>query len=231
MTDCKTLGTIIDALSKQTSFTNRKPIVVIDAGIATEPNIEMLKSKGYDYMCVTRSSLKEYKADTQSQPVIVKDSKGQPIELLKVKVSGQTDHYLWVKSHAKQLKENSMNGLLSQRFEEGIQNINEGVSKKGGTKKLNKVHERIGRLKQKYPSVNKYYEITITDNGSGTATSISCKHKTGEDTDKQAGIYFLRTSLDEKQEKTLWDIYNIIREIESTFYAKQKIMQSSFVMY
>jgi len=227
MTDCKTLGTIIDALSKQTSFTNRKPIVVIDAGIATEPNIEMLKSKGYDYMCVTRSSLKEYKADTQSQPVIVKDRKDQPIELLKVKVSGQTGHYLWVKSHAKQLKENSMNGLLSQRFEEGIQNINEGVSKKGGTKKLNKVHERIGRLKQKYPSVNKYYEITITDNGSGTATSISCKHKTGEDTDKHAGIYFLRTSLDEKQEKTLWDIYNIIREIESTFYAKQKIMQSN----
>jgi len=78
MTDCKTLGTIIDALSKQTSFTNRKPIVVIDAGIATEPNIEMLKSKGYDYMCVTRSSLKEYKADTQSQPVIVKDRKASP---------------------------------------------------------------------------------------------------------------------------------------------------------
>jgi len=124
---------------------------------------------------------------------------------------------LWVKSKAKALKENSMNGLLSQRFEEGIQSIDQGVNKKGGTKKLDKVHERIGRLKQKYPSVHKYYDITVSDNGKGTATQISCSHKKGEDPDKKAGIYFLRTTLDEKNEKTFWDIYNIIREIEYTF--------------
>ena len=39
----------------------------------------------------------------------------------------------------------------------------------------------------------------------------------GEDPDKEAGMYFLRTSLQENDEKTLWDIYNIIREIEYTF--------------
>jgi len=217
MADCKTLGEVVDALSKQTSFSGRKPIVIIDAGIATDDNIAMLKEKEYDYMCVTRSNLKEYHADVESKPVIVRDKKDQPIELLKVKVSGDNDHYLWVKSEAKKLKENSMNGLLSQRFEEGIKNIHEGVSKKGGTKKLNKVHERIGRLKQKYPSVNRYYDITISDDDKGTATSVTCKHKTGEDTDKQEGIYFLRTSLNEKDEKTLWTIYNIIREIEYTF--------------
>jgi hypothetical protein len=217
MADCKTLGEVVDALSKQTSFSGRKPIVIIDAGIATDGNIAMLKEKGYDFMCVTRSNLKEYHADVESKPVIVRDKKDQPIELLKVKVSGDNDHYLWVKSDAKKLKENSMNGLLSQRFEEGIKNIHEGVSKKGGTKKLNKVHERIGRLKQKYPSVNRYYDITVSDDDKGTATSVTYKHKTGEDTDKQEGIYFLRTSLNEKDEKTLWTIYNIIREIEYTF--------------
>lgn len=37
------------------------------------------------------------------------------------------------------------------------------------------------------------------------------------DTDKNEGIYFLRTTLDENDEKTLWSIYNIIREIEYTF--------------
>ena len=39
----------------------------------------------------------------------------------------------------------------------------------------------------------------------------------GADPDKKAGIYFLRTSLDEKQETNLWTIYNLIREIEYTF--------------
>ena len=110
-----------------------------------------------------------------------------------------------------------MNGLLSQRFEEGIQNICAGIGKKGGTKKLDKVHQRIGRLKQKYPSVHRYYDITVTDNGQGIATGVACAHKKGDDPDKKAGIYFLRTSLDEKQENTLWFIYNTIREIESTF--------------
>jgi transposase len=217
MADCKTLGSVIDNLSNQTSFSHRKPIVVIDAGIATNENIAMLKSKGYDYMCVSRSSLKEYYADTMATPVKIRDKKDQPIELLKVKVAGDNDQYLWVSSHAKALKENSMNGLLSQRFEEGIQNIGEGIAKKGGTKKLSKVHERIGRLKQKYPSVHNYYDISVSDNENGIATNISCRHKTGEDFDKQAGIYFLRTSLMNNDEHTLWAIYNIIREIEYTF--------------
>jgi transposase len=217
MADCKTLGSVIDTMSNQTSCSHRKPIVVIDAGIATEGNIAMLKKKGYDYMCVSRSSLKEYHADTTALPVEIKDKKEQPIELLKVKTSGDNDQYLWVRSQAKALKEKSMNGLLSQRFEEGIQSIQEGIAKKGGTKKLNKVYERIGRLKQKYPSVHNYYDITIGDDGNGTATNISCRHKTGEDPDKQAGIYFLRTSLKGTEEKTLWAIYNIIREIEYTF--------------
>ena len=64
MTDCKTLGSVIDAMSNQTSYSHRKPIVVIDAGIANDGNIAMLKNKGYDYMCVSRSLLKEYHADT-----------------------------------------------------------------------------------------------------------------------------------------------------------------------
>jgi len=217
MSDSKTLESILNGLSRKTSFTTRKPIVVMDAGIVTDDNITMLRNRGYAYLCVARANLQEYYADIESKPVTIKDKKDQAIELLKVKCNKNNDHYLWVKSHTKALKENSMNGLLSQRFEEGIQNIDEGTNKKGGTKKLEKVHERIGRLKQKYPSIHKYYNITITDDNKGAATKVSCSHKKGYDPDKKAGIYFLRTSLNEKDEETLWLIYNIIREIESTF--------------
>lgn len=217
MADNKTLLTVVESLSQQTSLTGRKPIVVMDAGIATNGNVDMLKEEGYSYMCVTRSNLKEYHADTDSPPVEIKDKKDQPIELMKVRCDKNDDRYLWVKSKTKALKENSMNGRLAQRFEEGVENINSSINKKGGTKKLDKVYERIGRLKQKYPSVHKYYEIKLADNGKGVATSISCSHKTGADPDKKCGLYFLRTSLDEKDEKTLWQIYNVIREIESTF--------------
>jgi len=217
--DSKTLEKVVKTISAETSFQQRKPIVVMDAGIATDDNLKMLREEGYDYMCVSRSNLKNYQAYTNKEPVEILDKRNQPIELMRVSSTDEEDkdNYLWVKSKAKALKENSMNGLLSQRFEEGIQSINEGIHKKGGTKKLNKVHQRLGRLKEKYPSVHRYYDIKVTDDGKETATSISCEHKTGFDPGKKAGVYFLRTTLDENNEKTLWMIYNTIREIEYTF--------------
>lgn len=53
MSDCKTLEIMIDTLSNQTSTDTRKPILVMDAGIATDDNIVLLKNKGYDYLCVS----------------------------------------------------------------------------------------------------------------------------------------------------------------------------------
>jgi len=215
--DCKTLAAVIDTLSRETSIVDRKPVVVMDAGIATEENLAMLRGKGYDYMCVSRSGIKDFIADTESEPVVIKNRNQQPLQVLKVRTLQGDDHYLCVKSPAKALKEESMNTLLSKRFEQGIQSINEGVLIKGGTKKLAKVYERIGRLKQKYPSIHKYYDLRVSDNGQGIATGVSCMRKPEEAISPQAGIYFLRTSLNGQDEKTLWDIYNVIREIEYTF--------------
>jgi len=52
--DCKTLADMIDKLRLATSETVKKALVVIDAGIATEENLEMISKKGYDYLCVSR---------------------------------------------------------------------------------------------------------------------------------------------------------------------------------
>jgi len=103
----------------------------MDAGIATEDNLKMLRKEHYDYVCVSRSNLKEYQADTDSNPVVITDKRQQPIELMKV-TSGEheDEHFLWVRSKTKALKEQSMNGLLAQLFKEGIQAINEGIHKK-----------------------------------------------------------------------------------------------------
>ena len=215
--DCSTLKTVIAALNQRVGYTSEKPIIVMDAGIATEENIQFLKEEKYDYLCVSRSTLKDYKADTGSRPVQIFDKKNQPIELLNVRVENDTDNYLWVKSEAKALKENSMNDQFSRRFEEGLRGIQKSISSKGGTKKTDKVWERIGRLKEKYSSTHQYYDITVSDNGKGTATSLFFEKKSGITMDEKAGIYFLRTSLNGKEEKTLWMIYNLIREIEYTF--------------
>jgi transposase len=215
--DCSTLKTVIKKLSQKAGYTGKKPIVVMDAGIATEANLAFLKEEGYPYLCVSRSNLKNYKADTDNMPVQIIDKRKQPIELLRVKAENDGDNYLWVKSQAKAEKENSMHRQFSERFEEGLRGIRNAILRKGGTKKSEKVWERIGRLKEKYPSVHQYYETKVTDNGNGTATGLTFARKENMLYDKQAGIYFLRTSLNWDDEETIWAIYNAIREIEYTF--------------
>jgi hypothetical protein len=215
MSDSSTLEKIIAELSARTSSTERHPIVVLDAGIATEDNLTLLKENGFDYMCVSRSGLKKYVVDTTCQPVAIKDKKEQPITLQKVTVAGSTDNWLQVHSQAKALKESGMNSQFGKRFEQGLMQIKVSLGKKGGIKKPAKVWERIGKLKAKYPSIHKYYELFIdTDDTKAIVTALNWEQKKLE---KKEGYYLLRTTLNDKEEAVQWTIYNTIREIEATF--------------
>jgi len=107
-----------------------------------------------------------------------------------------------------------MNSRFSQRYEEGLLQIKESLAKKSGVKKQEKVWERIGRLKAKYRSIHKYYDIDTEVNTMGIVTNIIWKQKPLE---KKEGYYLLRTTLDQKDEQVQWTIYNTIREIEATF--------------
>lgn len=146
MSDSASLGKIIKQLSERTAAKEPKPTVVLDAGIATEDNIKLLRENNYNYICVSRSGMKKYTIDTASKPMQVLDKKEQPITLQKVKMEDCTDNYICVHSLAKQAKETGMNSRFTQRFEEGLTQIKEGIAKKGGIKKQHKVWERIGRL-------------------------------------------------------------------------------------
>ena len=218
MADVKTLETTISEISHLTSQSLRKPIIVMDAGISSEDNLAMLKEKQYDYICVSRSKLKDYQsAKADGTKTIVYDQRNNPIELEIVKSEGTDDAFLYVRSEQKAIKEVSMESHFSQHYEEALEQIKQSLHKKGGTKKLDKVWERVGRLKERYPTENKYYNISVDADATNTIamnltwTKITPKTKSGE------GVYFVRTSLDKQQETTLWTIYNTLTEIEATF--------------
>ncbi len=229
MADSKTLEGMINNLRVKTSASSKKALVVIDAGISTEDNLKMIAAKGYDYLCVSRSNLTKYTIDAGVKTVSVCDKKKRKIELCKVKTDKNNDYYLKVESQAKALKERSMNKQFQTQFEEGLQKISESLAKKGGVKTLDKVHERIGRLKQKYPSIQKYYNIEVdivtlkqstkTEKVKKQTVASSIKWSIKEDVEINArsGVYFLRTSLDGYNEDMLWNFYNTIREIEASF--------------
>ena len=214
MSDCDSLQHIIDELSKRTSASGRKPVVVLDAGISSEDNLKLLRDHQYDYLCVSRSGMRKYHVDPTTQPVIITDNKDQPITLQKVKVEGASDNFLLVESLGKTLKEKSIYSRFTERFEQAMNQIKQGLQKKGGIKQHNKVWERIGRIKEKYQRVAKFYEINTIQDANEKVIDITWNQKPIE---KNEGRYLLRTTLNEKDEKVQWTIYNTIREIEATF--------------
>jgi transposase len=234
MADSKTLEGMIGKLRIKTSSSAKKALIVIDAGIATEENLKMILDNGYNYLCVSRSNLKTYNIEAGAATVSITDNRKQKIELCRVKSDRNTDYYLKVESHSKELKESSMNEQFRSRFEAGMQQIADSLTKKGGVKQEDKVHQRIGRLKQKYPSIGRYFDIetevcdqpepkrkkkgTDKDNKKNRiVTSVKWAVKEGVDINARSGVYFLRTSLQAQKEENVWQFYNTIRECEATF--------------
>ena len=234
MADSKTLEGMIRKLRIKTSVSVRKALIVIDAGIATEENLKMILDNGYDYLCVSRSNLKTYNVEAGAATVSVTDNRKQTIELCRVNSDRNTDYYLKVESHSKELKERSMNEQFHARFEAGMQQIAASLTKKSGVKQEDKVHQRIGRLKQKYPSIGRYFDIEteVKDEAapkrkkkvaepekekSRIVTSLKWTVKEGVDINARSGVYFLRTSVQANSEENVWQFYNTIREIEAAF--------------
>lgn len=229
MTDCKTLSDMIDSLKVGGGLSNQKSLIVFDAGIATQENLDLVVAKGYDYVCVNRTKLVNYDLKTEI-PTIIYDSKNQKITLNQIELNPKKeakkqetiehDFCMYkVKSDFKAMKERSMNVKFKERFELELEKLAKGITLKSGIKTQEKVHQKIGRLKEKYPSIAPNFTVTCTLDQIQTnvikiewqANEIAVKKE------KEQGIYFLKTSLKDKDEATIWKIYNALREVESTF--------------
>ena len=219
--DPDSLPDMVETLNSRTRVPNDpkdKVLVCLDAGIATEENLLKIKEKGYNYLCVSRRRLTDYETAPDAGTVTVLDCKKQPIRLTRVKHEEGGDYYLEINSPAKQLKETSMNRKFKERFEEELKKAKDSLTKKNGTKHYEKVIERVGRARQKYPSISKYYVIDyIPDEANPkNMADIQWRIAVPENVDRDSGIYFLRTNVPTLDEKATWDYYNLIREIECT---------------
>lgn len=216
--DPKSLPDMVDKLALKSPAEKEKTLVVMDAGIATEENLRLVKEKGYNYLCVSRNRLKDYELSADHKSVIVQDARKQKITLREVSTPEEDDYYLEITSPSKALTESSMNRQWRERFEEELTKANDGINKPGGTKNYEKVIERVGRALQKYPSIAKFYEITYVrdDASSAKMKRVEWKIKDGAAIGDSHGVYFLRTNVRTLDEKTTWDYYNLIREIECT---------------
>ncbi len=192
-----------------------KPLVIMDAGISTEENLVKIQESGYDYICVSRIHPKEF--DTLSEnATLLSDNRGNKIAVQKVSVEGKDDSFLHIKSEQKGMKEKSMDEKITQRFEERLSYLKEGLSLPRRTKKIIPVHEAVGRMKDQFSKVAKLYKIEYEQNADkGIVTGL--KWTRLAEKEKPKGEYFLRYSKRKLTENEIWDAYNLTREVEANF--------------
>lgn len=219
--DSSDISSVLDGLKKNSGVP--PGMVVIDAGIATEENLKTIRSKGYNYLCVSRSKPKDYKYDGQRLTTIYRHRADKPekeLILKKIATEHGEDYLLEVNSKDKQLKEAAMKNCFEQRMEDELRKIEAALHRKSGTKAADKVNRRLGRVAEKYPSVFKYYNISLSysaDNKIVTAIYWEQDPEKIQQKTEGLGRYILRTDLNFNDEVVVWEAYNLIREIENTF--------------
>ena len=68
----------------------KKSVIVLDAAIATEENLKLIEAKGYRYLCVSRSKLKQYHAVQDRLTVLMETKSKQYVRLKAVRAEKNT---------------------------------------------------------------------------------------------------------------------------------------------
>jgi hypothetical protein len=203
----KTLKKILPKISTAT----KKPILVMDAGIGTEKNVQWMSKKEYKYIVVSRKSKREIPTDMEMAVVRQNDRR----VIRAAMFHGESEMEVYCHSTAKEIKERGIKSRFELRFENDLVTAREALYKKRGIKKYEKVLERIGRLKEKYRRVSHRYEVSITkDEKSGNVTDIKWRMKQSDDT---CGYYALRSNLKGVDEKEVFDIFTMLLDLEDAF--------------
>ena len=205
-----------ESTEPQQLFKQGKPTIVMDAGIATEDNINWLKKERYHYLVVSRKHHREF---SEKEAVVVKKDKDCTVKAYK-KINDKTGEVeLYCHSTRREDKERAIYNRFSTRFEEALDKLDSGLHKKGCVKKYDTVLVSLGRLKQKYSRAAKNYRITVKkDKKTGNAVQIIKKRKElPNSTDSYPGVYCLRTNQNTWDESTLWRTYTMLTDLEAVF--------------
>lgn len=218
--EAATLPNMIKSMENNLSKGSDKTIVM-DAGIATDDNLKWLKAHEYHYIVVNRGGV-PFEKDFSNMKAVKKNKEGDTeVEIKRFDVENEA--YILCKSRKKAAKEQSMRTRVENLFVERLNYFCSGLTKKRGTKRYQKVIEMIGRLKEKYPSASKLYDVEVipekdknSSNPTVKAVTIKWvkKENTYDEKQKDEGSYVLRTDRTDLSDEKIWEIYIMLGNIE-----------------
>lgn len=191
-------------------------LVIMDAGIASEENLQWLTTNNYNYLVVSR----ERKRDMDmSQASIIESACGHQIHLQRQPGPHQGEIKIACWSEQRAMKDESINENFRKKYEQELRKISEGLRQPRTTKKRDALSQRIGRLKEKCKRVSAHYQIDLkVDKTTGLVSELTWEYQP-QPASKQThpGVYKLRTTLTDWDDEALWRTYTMLTDLESVF--------------
>jgi transposase len=220
--DVKTVEDMLDAIENRCGK-KTGAMIVVDRGMVSPETITMIKDRGYHYLVATRKGerdqwLDEFESIDGWRRVDRKSSPRNPSQKKSVvwvkPVEGKDDHYVLCISDNRVEKDCAIREKQEKHFLAALEKLRLSAVR-GAVKEESKVHERLGRLKERYSRVARYYEISYDEKTRDVQwTERTDKKEVAETLD---GSYVLRTDRSDLCEKDIWLIYSLLTRAESAF--------------
>ena len=218
-----TLSSILNELSKadEDNVFGSTKTIVIDAGIASQDNIELITRKGLKYVAVSRKRTYEEGLWDGIEEEEISLSGGKNKLKIKLSQSGE-EQYLLCHSEAKRKKEEGILLKRMESFEKSLRELDAKLLKKGTQKKYANVMESIGRIKERY-KVGNLYEIEVEEKDKKATKITYKKNSNGKAEEEQLGNYVLRTNRLDLSGEEISQIHRSLTRIEESFKAMKAI--------
>ncbi len=216
-----TLENVLDRIdTNEGLFSGIKPSVVMDRGIATKANIELIQSRGYNYIVIERFSdakncLDDFKQARETFEVVGDDKDNQVFVKL---VPSDTGSKVLCLSEGKSYKESAIDEKRRERFLAEFNKIADRVRNET-LRDPSKVNISLGRLISKYPSIAKHYEIkTELEPEKSKVTSLTLIEKESlNNASTLSGCYVISTNHMDLKAAEIWGLYMTLTKVEHAF--------------
>lgn len=220
--DAQSVEDMLTALEKRTGKHKGKTVVV-DRGMAFAENLAQIQAHGHHYLVASRQGernehLDEFEEDAGWEEILREPSPrnpGQKKSRVFIKRSRRGDEiHILCRSEGREEKDRAIREKQEARLRTDLAKLEKRVAE-GRLVADAKIHQAIGRLKERYPRVARYYQVDY---------DAECKILTWqEDREKKDkaqlldGGYVLKTDRQDLSEDEIWRMYMLLTRIESAF--------------
>lgn len=197
--------------------------VIVDRGMAYEENLAQIRARGHHYLVASRQSERQAFFDELEdehgwQELIRQPSPrnpGQKKSRVWIKRAETAEHlYVLCRSEGRKAKDQAIRLKQEKRLLADLTRLEKRIDA-GRLKRPEKIHEALGRLKERYPRVARYWLMSYQEDPPKLAWQ--------EDNDKKQrairldGAYLLKTDRKDLSAEEAWRLYILLTRVEDAF--------------